>query len=92
MVDDIDIVIVVVSNTAEEILQCNEAKQETMYDRIEGVIKGVQLALYLNCAMSTKPLSAGDAKVGDEPAQLCISTESTKDHLRRVQKEKEQAT
>jgi hypothetical protein len=89
MVDDIDIIIVVVSDTVEDILQCNEAKQETMYDRIEAELKGVQQALYLNRTMSTMPLSAGDAKVGDEPAQLCILVDSTKDHLRQVQEEKE---
>jgi hypothetical protein len=40
--DDIDLIIVIVSDTSEDILQCNEAKQETMYDRIEVELKGVQ--------------------------------------------------
>jgi len=61
-----------------------------MYDRIEAELKGVQQALYLNRAMSIVPLSVGDAEVGVEPAQLCILADSTKDHLRRVQEEKEQ--
>jgi hypothetical protein len=39
--DDIDLIIVIVSNTSEDILQHNEAKQETMYDRIEAELKGV---------------------------------------------------
>jgi hypothetical protein len=35
MMDDIDFIIVVVSDTLEDILQCNEAKQDTMYEIIE---------------------------------------------------------
>jgi hypothetical protein len=41
MVDDIDLIIAVVSDTSEEILQKNEAKRETMYDRIEAKLKVV---------------------------------------------------
>jgi hypothetical protein len=41
-VDDIDLIIVAVSDTSEEILQQSEAKQETMFDRIEVKLKGVQ--------------------------------------------------
>jgi hypothetical protein len=51
MVDDIDLIIVAVSYTSEDILQGNEEKQETMYDRIEAELKGVQRALYYSCAV-----------------------------------------
>jgi hypothetical protein len=35
MMDGIDLIIITVSNTLEDILQRNEENQETMYDRIE---------------------------------------------------------
>jgi hypothetical protein len=71
MVDDINLIIATVSDTSEDILQRSEAKQKTMFDRIEAELKGVQQALYSSLAVSTAPLSAGDIEVGDEPAQLC---------------------
>jgi hypothetical protein len=41
-VDDIDLIIVIVSDTSKKILQQSEAKHETMFDRIEAELKGVQ--------------------------------------------------
>jgi hypothetical protein len=35
MLDDFDFIITVVSDASKDILQRNEAKQETMYERIE---------------------------------------------------------
>jgi hypothetical protein len=32
---DIDLIITAISDTSEDILQCNEEKQETMYEIIE---------------------------------------------------------
>jgi hypothetical protein len=55
-----------------------------MFDRIEAELKGVQHALYSNCAISTAPLLVGDVEVGDEPAQLCRLEDSTEAHLRQV--------
>jgi hypothetical protein len=70
-VDDIDLIIIaIVSDTSEDILQCNEEKQETMYDRIEAEMKGVQQALYSSHAVSTAPPSSEGIELGDEPAQL----------------------
>jgi hypothetical protein len=92
MVDDIDLIIVVVSDTSEDILQCNEEKQETMYDRIEAELKGVQQALYSSRTVSTAPPSSEGIELGDEPAQLRRIADATEAHLRRVQEEKEQAT
>jgi hypothetical protein len=56
--DDIDFIIIAISDTSEDILQCNEAKQETMYERIEAELKGVQEALYSNRAVPTVPPSS----------------------------------
>jgi uncharacterized protein YbbK (DUF523 family) len=91
-VDDIDLIIAVVADTSEDILQWNEAKKETMYDRIEAELKGVQQALYSSHAVSTMPSSSEGIEVGDEPAQLRRLADATEARLRRVQEEKEQAT
>jgi hypothetical protein len=84
MVDDIDLIIAIVSDTSEDILQRNEAKQETMYDRIEVELKGLQHTLYSSHAVSTTSLSSGGIEVGDESAQLRRLTDTTEAHLRRV--------
>jgi hypothetical protein len=41
-VDDIHLIITVVEDVSEDILQRHEAKQETLYDRIEKEIKDIQ--------------------------------------------------
>jgi hypothetical protein len=69
--DDIDFIIVDVSDTSEDILQHSEAKQETMYDRIAGDLKGVHKALYSIHAVSIAPPSLEGIELGDDPAQLC---------------------
>jgi hypothetical protein len=70
MMDDIDLIIVIVSDTLEDILQCSEAKQETMYERIEADLKGVQQALYSIVQCLLTPPSSEGTELGDEPAQL----------------------
>jgi hypothetical protein len=40
--NDFDFIIAVISDTSEDILQRNEAKQETMYEKIEAELRGVQ--------------------------------------------------
>jgi hypothetical protein len=65
--DDIDFNIVAISDTLEDILQCNEAKPNTMYERIEEELKGVQQALYSYRAVSTTPPSSKRTNLGDEP-------------------------
>jgi hypothetical protein len=42
IVDDIDLIIVIVSDTSKDILQQSESKQETIFDRIEVELKEVQ--------------------------------------------------
>jgi hypothetical protein len=92
MVDDIDIIIIIVSDTLEDILQQIQDKHETMFDRIEADLKGVKQALYSSHVVPTASLSVGDIEVEYELAQLCRLADSTEAHLRRVHEEKEQAT
>jgi hypothetical protein len=66
--DDIDLIIVVVSDTSKYILQRNKAKQETMYGRIEAELKGVQQALYSSPTVSIAPLSLEGTELAYEPA------------------------
>jgi hypothetical protein len=66
--DDIDLIIVTVADTSEEILQRNKVKKETMYERIEAKLKGVQKCLYSSRVVSTAPSSSEGIEVGDEPA------------------------
>jgi hypothetical protein len=92
MVDDIDLIIVVVSDISENILQRNEAKQETMYDCIKAEQKGVHRALYSSRVVSIAPPPSEGIELGDELAQLRRIADVTEAHLRRVQEEEEQAT
>jgi hypothetical protein len=92
MVDDFNFIIAVVSDASEDILQRNEAKQETMYERIEAELRGVQQALHSSHAVSTAPPPSEETELGDEPAQLHRIADATEAHLRRMQEEKEQAT
>jgi hypothetical protein len=68
MVDDIDLIIVVVLDTSEDILQHNEEKQETMYESIEEDLRGVQQALHSSRAVSTATPPSEGIELGDEPA------------------------
>jgi hypothetical protein len=88
-VDDINLIIATVLDTSEDILQCNEAKQKSMYDCIEAELKGIQHALHSSRTVPTGSLSAGNIEVGDELAQLRRIADATEACLRRVQEEKE---
>jgi hypothetical protein len=85
MVDYIDLMIVFVSDTLEDIFHQSKAKEETMFYRIEAELKGVQQALYSIHTVSTASFSIGDIEVGYDPAQLHRLEDSTKDHLHRDQ-------
>jgi hypothetical protein len=89
MVDDIYLIITIVSDTSDEILQQSEAKQETMYDKIEAELKGVHQALYSIHIVSTVSLPLEGIEVGDEPDQLRRIAYATEDHVRWVYEEKE---
>jgi hypothetical protein len=67
-------------------------KQETMYERIEEELRGVQKSLHSSCAVSTAPPPSKEIALGDECAQLRRIADVTEAHLRRVQEENEQAT
>jgi hypothetical protein len=56
MLDDFNFIIVTISDTSEDILQRNEAKKETMYEKIEAELGGVQQALHSSCTVSIMPL------------------------------------
>jgi hypothetical protein len=40
--DDINVIITVISYTSKDIIQCNEANKETMYARNESKLRGEQ--------------------------------------------------
>jgi DNA anti-recombination protein RmuC len=92
MVDDFDFNITVLSDASEDILQRIEAKQETMYGRIEAKLRGVQQALHSGHAVSTGPPPSEETELGGEPTQLRKIIDATKAHLRHMWEEKEQAT
>jgi hypothetical protein len=76
--DDVDLIIAAVEDASKGILQRHEAKQETVYDRIEAELKGVQQAIYSNHAVSTVPSSLEVIELGDEPTQLRRLADATK--------------
>jgi hypothetical protein len=65
-----------------------------MYEKIEAELRGVQYALHSSLVVSTTPLPSEETKLdlGDEPTQVHRIDDVTKSHLRRAQKETEQAT
>jgi hypothetical protein len=87
-VNDFDFIIAVVSDTSEDILQRNKAKQETMYEIIEADLRGVHQAHHSSHRVSTMPPPSKETKLGDDHAQLRRIVDETKDHLRRVKEEK----
>jgi hypothetical protein len=88
--DDIDFIIIVVLDTSEDILQCNEAKQETMYERIEADLKGVQQALHSSRVVST---IVRRNRVGRRTYQLCLHCvqEEKEKVIEALKQEKEEA-
>jgi hypothetical protein len=56
-VDDIQLIITTVEYASEDILQRHEAKQETMYDKIEKELKDIQQAIQSSRTVSTVPSS-----------------------------------
>jgi hypothetical protein len=62
-VDDIELIITTVEDASEDILQRHEAKQETLYDRIEKELKDIQQAIHSSRAVPTAP-SSGKCRIG----------------------------
>jgi hypothetical protein len=92
MLNDFDFIIVAVLDTSEYILQRNETKQETMYERLEAELRGVHQALPSSHAVYTAPPPSEETELGDEPTQLHIIADATEARLRHAQEEKEHAT
>jgi hypothetical protein len=88
-VDDIQLIITAVEDASEDILQRHEAKQETLYDRIEKELKDIHQAIQSSHAVSTAPSSTENVELGDEPTQLRRLADATETQLHRVQEEKE---
>jgi hypothetical protein len=86
--DDFNFIITSVSDASQDLLQNTEAKQESMYDRIEAELRGVQQALHSSRAVSTAPPPSEEPELGDEPTQLCRIADVTEAHLRRAKEEK----
>jgi hypothetical protein len=63
-------------------MQNTEAKQATMYEKIEIELRGVQQALHSNRTVSVVPLPSEELELGDELAQLYRIDDVTKAHLR----------
>jgi hypothetical protein len=84
MLDDFDFIIAAVSNTSKDIFQINEAKKETMYEKIEVELREVQHALHSIRAVSTTPPPSEDIELGDEPTQLCKLADVIEARLRRA--------
>jgi hypothetical protein len=51
--DEFNFIIAVVSYSLEDILQRNEAKKQTMYEKIEAELRRVQQALHFSRTVST---------------------------------------
>jgi hypothetical protein len=92
MLDDFHFIIAVVLDASEDLLQRNEAKQETMYEIIEAELRGVQHALHSSHTVPTAPPPSTKTKLGDEPTQIRKIVDATEAHLRHAQEEIEQAT
>jgi hypothetical protein len=69
-VDDVDIIITAIEDASEDILYRHEAKQETLYDRIEKNLKDIQQAIHSSRVVPTAPPSVESVELGDEPTQL----------------------
>jgi hypothetical protein len=87
--DDFDFIIAVVSDASQDIFQNNEAKKESMYDRIETELRGVQQALQSNHLVPTTPPPSEEIDLGDEPTQLHRIVDATGALLLHSQEEKE---
>jgi hypothetical protein len=86
--DDFDFIIVTVSDASKDVFQINEAKQETMYERIEAELRGVWQALHSSHTVSIAPSPSEEPKLGDEPTQLRRIADATEDRLHHAQEEK----
>jgi hypothetical protein len=90
--DDFSFLIAAMNEAIEEITEKKEAKQETMYNRIEIELQGVQQALQSSHTVSSVPLPEGTTEEGNEPVQLRKIADTVEVCLRKAQEETMQAT
>jgi hypothetical protein len=90
--DDFSFLITAMNKAIKEITEKKKAKQETMYNRIEIELQGVQQALQSSRAISSVALPEGTTKEGYEPVQLCKIADTIEVHLWKAQEETMQAT
>jgi ElaB/YqjD/DUF883 family membrane-anchored ribosome-binding protein len=69
--DDFNFLLATLNETIKEITEKKEAKQETMYNRIETELREVQQSLQSIRVAPTTPLLEGTIEEGDEFVQLC---------------------
>jgi hypothetical protein len=82
--DDFDFLIAALNDALLEIAEKQEAKQETMYDRIEIELRGVQQTLQSSRAVFSVPLPLGTPELGDKPIQLHRLADTVEASLRRA--------
>jgi hypothetical protein len=90
--DDFSFLIAAMNEAIEEITEKQEAKQDTMYHRVEIELQGVQQALQSSRAVSSAPLPEGTTEEGNAPVQLRKIVDTVKVRLRKAQEEIAQAT
>jgi hypothetical protein len=90
--DEFSFLIAAMNKSIEEITEKKEAKKETMYNRIEIKLQGLQQALPSSCTVSSVPLSEGTKEEGNEPVQIHQIVDMVEVHLQKAQEETAQAT
>jgi hypothetical protein len=90
--DDSIFLLATLNKVIEEITEKQEAKQETMYNRIEIELQGVQRSLQSSCATPMTPLLEGTIEEGDESVQLRKIADIVEVHLRNAEEATTQVT
>jgi hypothetical protein len=90
--DDFIFLLVTLNEAIEEIKEKKEAKKQTMYEKIEVELQGVQQALQSNRAVSTAPMPEGTPKERDELDQLRKIVDLVEIHLQKEEEVIAQAT
>jgi hypothetical protein len=83
--NDFSFLLATLNEAIEEITEKKKAKQQTMYNKIEVELQGVQRALQSNCVVSTVPMPEGTPEAGDESVQLCRIFDLIEVHLRKAE-------
>jgi ElaB/YqjD/DUF883 family membrane-anchored ribosome-binding protein len=89
---DFSFLITTMNEAIKEITEKQEAKKETMYNRIEIKLQGVQQALQSSHIVSSVTPPEGTTKEGNESIQLHKIANTVEVRLRKAQEETMQAT